>query len=186
MLEKIEEMAKELDEALAARAAIHEFLLGEHEDLNEELANIDQERFQLDERTDQVQVHLMEREPGACQDLEEAETLVGRLKSAIKRECYKISADDLVSGKKVAAGRVRVGISKVTPVVSYKSEQLVKDHPHIRDMSVDGDPVVRITVDPNVMARLIASGKVSEDIIEQYRETAKAKNPSVRIEEVDE
>lgn len=184
MLEKIEDMARELDEAMAARVAIREFLLGEHEDLTEELANIDIERFQLDERTDRAQVLLMEREPRACQDLEEAETLVGKLKSAIKRECYKISANDLVSGKKVASGRVRVGISKVTSVVSYKSEQLVKDHPHIRDMTVDGDPVIRVTVDPNIMARLLASGKVSEDIIEQYRETAKAKNPSVRIEEV--
>ena len=134
---------------------------------------------------DRIKCEMSATTPEPFDELMRVRNEIENKKSAIKKTISAIPVDIIRSGKKIVEGTVRISVSRSTTVVTY-SEELLHDHPELEEMYADGDPLVQRKINAVIVDRLVAEGKLSKEDVGPHRTEARTRNPSVRIEVIDE
>ena len=145
-----------------------------------ELKRIDAAIEELNEKKETVYASMRERAPEAFEDQAKLKAAINHKKEALKRACHNIPVEELRTGAKFVAGSFDIAISKVATTVHY-SDDVLSAWPEFEEMHLDGDSLVRRSVNAGVMERLVASGAISKAKVADYRYETKVRNPSVRI-----
>jgi len=182
----IEEQMKEIAELVAEEKELQGYR--DNECASERNAILDLEA--LIEKTknniEDLRVSMERRNPELNEQIALARREIDSKKNALKTMCYSLPIDILKKGLKLTGFNVSVTVSRTSVKTSYRTNELLKAHPELAHMHVDGDPVVTLTVDPAVLGRLVAEEKFDGEAAAAFRVETKLKNPSVRIiEEVE-
>ena len=134
---------------------------------------------------DRIKCEMSATTPEPFDELMRVRNEIENKKSAIKKSVSAIPIDLIRAGKKITEGAVQVSVNRSATTVAY-NEALLHDHPELEEMYADGDPLVQRKINAVIVDRLVAEGKISKEDVEPYRLEIRKRNPSVRIEVIDE
>lgn len=177
----LKDMLKELKaekEALAEIKTIVEESVPEVQRELEELAEMEKE---IAKRREAAFVVLQTKAKAGLEDMKTCEKNIERVQERIKSYCHNLPREAIEKGMRLSEAGINVSVSKTEFVATYNSGLLLKDYPELEDAYIDGDPLCSMTIVPEVLDRLLVSGKVVIDDIDRYRIVSKKRSPSVSI-----
>lgn len=178
-LRELRELSSEVEEleSYMAEAVVFE---------SEQIASAEKEIERLQSSIADHRILMREKTPQLSKQIDLVHQDIERLKTKLKKVCHDLPLDRLRAGASFAGSRFSINISKPSVRTTYRTVEMLKAHPELLKMDVEGDPVVTPTIDAPVLDRLIAEEKFSEEEAAKYRIETKIKNPSVRITETAE
>lgn len=178
---EIEKMLKELRAEKEALSEIKQIVEESVPEVQKELAELASMEQEIAKRKEAAFVTLQTKAKSGLEDLAACEKAIERLQEKIKNYCHNLPREAIEKGLRVSAEGVNVSVSKTEFVSTYKTRDLLTDYPELEDAYLDGDPLCTVTIVPEVLDRLLDSGKVSIDNIDRYRIVTKKRSPSVSI-----
>lgn len=179
----VEKAVEALSTLLAERRDLQEIQRDSCAAIFSEMKKLKAQRDVLDHSLNYQQTLLKEIDPDAARDLDDVGQRIADLQEAVRRRIRELPAEQLSEGIKITCGDLFITVNRTTPVVVYDAKGLLGVYPDLADMSIDGDPVVQLQIDGNMMARLIEDGVIDEETAAAYRTVAKARNPAITFRE---
>tara|TARA_B100000131_G_scaffold234182_1_gene226098 strand:+ start:2867 stop:3442 length:576 start_codon:yes stop_codon:yes gene_type:complete len=129
-----------------------------------------------------VQAQIVEQTQELEEDRQELSIRESELRDEIKRVARSASPEEASAGMRVDLGDGwKISVSKVSTSLEYKSDDLLNDYPDLAEVEVDGDPLIRREVDPEILERLVASGQIDKDMVAPYTVVSVGRAAAVRI-----
>lgn len=135
-------------------------------------------------RIDELEAKKREADPQAFEDLATAARDISHKENEIRSACHALPTSLLHATQRIEGFGFRVSVTKATIRREYKPE-LVRAHPELEHMFLDGDPVITRTIDTAVFDRLVAEGNFDATEAEKFLRETKIRNPQVRIRTAD-
>lgn len=174
----IEELAFEKEQLLDLRALIEEKTSSKHRRIQK------MRRLQdlLDVRIKELMLQISDECPEEARDIAVSQKKIEVLISQIRDYMHNLPIANQLKGLSIEHANIKVTSSSVRVAVYYKTKELLYEHPELEEVQIDGDPICKVTVDPEVLERAIDSKIVNIPDIDKYRMESKVRNPSVHIQ----
>lgn len=182
---QLEMYLRELEELRSEKQELEGYLRNRFVKEFAEIHGIEQSIESARLRMDEVLARMREVDPQVFDDLSTAKREISNKEAQVKSFVYSLPAAQLKKAQSFSAHGLKVGVSKATIRREYKPD-LLKKHPELENMFVDGDPVVVRSIDTAVLDRLVAEGKFDADEAKAFLLETKIRNPQVRIRTADE
>jgi len=176
--EMLEDLASEQDHL----ALLQSLLVEDNKDAFGEIAAYFSAMQTLQKKVEELQAKVKKGNGDLVDELAKVGKGIERKVEDVKNYCHNLPEEALQESFVFDQGRVKVKVSSTRFSVSYRTEELLEDHPELEEIYVDGDPVVGRVVYPDVLERLIASGEVKIKNLERYRIAVKERSPSVSVQ----
>lgn len=138
----------------------------------------------INKRWEEVTDKRMKKAAALWEALRAVENGVAQKSEGLKRYLHSLPPEVLESsGFSVKAHGWNVSVTKAQFETRYETDRLIKAMPELEEMYVDGDPVLKKTISPEVLERLVAKGDIKEEEIAPFRIVSKLRNPSVTIQQ---
>jgi hypothetical protein len=183
LLEPIRILIRRLASLRTERADITAYIAEATEEGQKELTKLQEERSRIEDRIEVLREQIRDMEPIAFEQLENIEAKAKKLVDEIRSTAHNLPIEALTKGLKVEVEGITVSVSKVTTVKEYRVDELLLRHPHLAEVTVDGDPLIERRVNDAVMERLLARGDVTEEQLDGIVVLIRTKAPAVSIGE---
>lgn len=148
-----------------------------------ESLGVDKER--IDGEIALLRAGIREAEPAVHEQLDIVTANIAKVADQAKALCHSLPAGELTSGCKIVDSGMVVSVSKASTHKEFKVGDLLKAHPHLIDLEVEGDRLFYQDIRPGVLERLIEMGTVDPKIIDPFTVIIKDRAPSVSINDVE-
>jgi hypothetical protein len=183
--QKMEQLLEELQEMKEEHAELSDYVDEKFHEERDEQAACEERINEAMTRIDELTAQMQEADPQLFRDLATAARDIAHKEAEVKKFCHTLALSKYASGAVFKGAGLQVKVSRSKVRRTYKPE-LLRKHPELENMYVDGDPVVVRTIDAAVLDRLVAEGKFDADEAKAFRSEDRIRNPQVRIRTADE
>lgn len=186
--EKEAEVQTRLKRIAALRAEetdLHGYLKETHGDLLIRIDTLTKEKERIEGEIALYTSQMKEADPEAYTQLGQIAADIKKLEEQVKSICHALPVEVLKTGKQISGSGFKVTVSKATTHREFKVVELLQAHPEYFDLAVEGDKLVRPSIDVGVLDRLIAMGTINEEDVKPFVVVVKDKSPSVSIAPLD-
>lgn len=176
----IKDLLQELQGMRAEKEELEWDIAQQFEKEYAEMAAIEKQVQASMARVDELTAQMRDADPQAFADLATAEREISKKEDELKALCYALPLQSLKKGQAFSGGGLRVTVSRATIRREYKPD-ILKAHPGLENMYIDGDPVIVRSVDAAVLDRLVAEGRFDKAEAKKFLLETKIRNPQVRI-----
>lgn len=131
-------------------------------------------------REAEISARMRDEDPRAFADQASAERDIAHKEAELNTVCYALPLGSLSKKQAFHAHGMSVYVTKATVRREYRPE-LLRAHPELENVFVDGDPVVVRSVDAAVLDRLVAEKKFDAGEAKAFLLETKLRNPQVRV-----
>jgi hypothetical protein len=181
--QEIENLLEELEEMKDMKSDIEEHIRAVQTDTYARIQRLESDIESTKKEIEVLLADMRDAQPEAYEDLVRLERDIKHKEAAIRSVVHSLPPSLVKGGFSISAGKLKVSSARVSVVTSYR-EDLLYDHPEFEEMYVDGDPLIKRTINAAVLERLVLDGSIAEDDVKDYRVETKVRNPAVKITEV--
>lgn len=185
MIEQVKDRLRRISTLRLEKIELEAFIKEGAGEILRKIGTLRKERERIDSEIALLENSIREAEPAAYEQLDLVVATITKVSEQAKALCHSLPASELTAGCKIVDSGMVVSISKASTHKEFKVEDLLKAHPHLAALEVEGDSLFYQDIRPGVLERLIEMGTVDQKDIDPFTVVIKDRAPSVSINDTE-